>query len=453
MSPLSLRRYRAERLLREEFEGLRTKVLATVRKRLASRGVDLDSGDLEACYAQAWQGLYAAVLAGQEIANPTGWLVLVTFRRAIEDYRSSHPERRGGEVEAEEYGLEPDLASQMDDHRRLRQVFEALRERLSERECQAASLCYLQGLTRAQAAKSMGISESRMRKLMEGDGAGRTGVAGKMGELLSIIRAEAWCEERASLMRGFAFGILDPEGERYQLALMHQRECPACRAYVASLRGLAAILPPLFLRGGVRAIAAGAGAGISTGTLSGVSTVGVGGASGGWLLAGGSLGVKLAGCLAVLGIGAGCLALETAKKHDSSAHRGSAVLIAGPPSAVSSSVFAGVSSAAPIRKLAGLDIKPKPRRGARRDLLPRPHRHSTPPKPKARRASVGTLLAAEAEFGPEHPHSVAELTRPEPTAQAPRPAPATPVSEPPRKGSSQSGSSSGGEFGFEAQDK
>jgi hypothetical protein len=65
MSPLSLRRYRAERLLREEFEGLRAKVLATVRRRLATRGVTLDSGDLEACYAQAWQGLYAAVLDGQ----------------------------------------------------------------------------------------------------------------------------------------------------------------------------------------------------------------------------------------------------------------------------------------------------------------------------------------------------------------------------------------------------
>jgi RNA polymerase sigma factor (sigma-70 family) len=337
MSPLNVRRYRAERLLRKEFEGLRTNVLATVRRRLSSRGVALDTGDIEACYAQAWQGLYAAVLDGQEIANPTGWLVLVTFRRAIEDYRSSHPEHRAAEVEPDEQGAEPDLASQMDDHRRLRQVFEALRERLSERECQAASLCYLQGLSRAEAAQNMGISESRMRKLMEGNGPGRLGVAGKMGELLSIIRAEGWCEERSSLMRGFAFGILDTEGERYQLALIHQRGCPACRAYVASLRGLAAVLPmPVFLPGLLGAgVLAGTGAGVGAGTgagagagaqagagvggalsASGTATAGAGAgaAGGGWLLAGGSVGAKLAvGCLLALGVG--CVALTVNPDH------------------------------------------------------------------------------------------------------------------------------------------
>ncbi len=52
-------------------------------------------------------------------------------------------------------------------------------------------------------------------------------------------------------MRGLAFGILDPGGERYRLARLHQRECPACRAYVLSLRGLAAVLPPLPLPWGL----------------------------------------------------------------------------------------------------------------------------------------------------------------------------------------------------------
>ena len=92
MSPLTVRRYRAERMLRKEFEGLRGRVMGTVRGRLRASGVNLDASDLEACYAQAWQGLYAAMLAGEEIANPTGWLALVTFRRAIEEHRSR---RRG----------------------------------------------------------------------------------------------------------------------------------------------------------------------------------------------------------------------------------------------------------------------------------------------------------------------------------------------------------------------
>jgi hypothetical protein len=184
-----------------------------------------------------------------------------------------------------------------------------------------------------------------MRKLMEGAGPGRPGVAGKVGELIETIRGGGWCEEQGSLMRGLAFGILDPEGERYQLALAHRSECPACRAYILSLRGLAAVLPvPMFLPGvlgtgalagagagvgagagtGVGAGGAGAGAGAGTGAgagaqvgsgigaLSASGAAGAGGvAGGGWLFAGG-IGAKLAvGCL-VVAFSAGCVALTGA---------------------------------------------------------------------------------------------------------------------------------------------
>src|SRR5437660_1338454 len=102
MSPLSLRRYRAERLLRQEFRALRARVLAGARARLNAGAGGLDEADLEACYAQAWQGLYAAVLDGRQIENPAGWLTLVTFRRALEEQRrrqrtGSLAHARGGE--------------------------------------------------------------------------------------------------------------------------------------------------------------------------------------------------------------------------------------------------------------------------------------------------------------------------------------------------------------------
>ena len=164
MSPLTVRRYRAERLLRDEFEALRDRVIGVVAGRLRGGGVGLDRGDLEACYATAWQGLYMAILEGQEIANPTGWLVLVTYRRAIEESRSTS--RFQGHDGERPQGCEPDFARELDDRMRLRQLFEALRGRLSGREREAAVLCYLQGLPRAQAAAQMGISESRLRKLM-----------------------------------------------------------------------------------------------------------------------------------------------------------------------------------------------------------------------------------------------------------------------------------------------
>ena len=370
MSPASLRRYRAERLLREEFRALSACVLASARGSLRACRAELDESDLEACYAQAWQGLYAATLGGQRIVNPAGWLATVTFRRAIDEYRSRArtglrdrtsqlaPDAREGAVgagDAAGSGPQCDIASQLDQRRKLRDLFEALRLQLSVREQQAATLCYLQGLSRSQAARTMGVSEARMRKLMEGTGSGRPGVAAKVTALLDTIGEGEWCAAQGSLMRGLAYGILDPAGERHRLALIHTSACPACRAYVASLRGLAALLPPapsllpLLLAGGAGAKATGLGAGLARGAAwgpgmeaasgggatsaaphgtgaggalfgpgamspaaAGAGAAGAGAAGGGWLLAGGGVSAKLAaGCLLALGVGAGCAVLGT----------------------------------------------------------------------------------------------------------------------------------------------
>ena len=330
MSPRSVRRYRAERLLRREFDATRASVLAAVRGRLLSVGVKLDDGDLEACYAQAWHGLYTTMLAGEvEIASTAGWLTLVTYRRALDEHRARARACGSDRLDpcerrpVHDLDCDPDPADGLDQRARLRQLLEGLRGRLGPRERQAAALCYLHGLSRADAAAQMGISNARMRKLMDGSGAGSPGVASKVGELLQAIRAGSFCAEQASLMRGLAFGILDPEGERYMLAHAHSRECPACRAHVLALRGLAAVLPPLPLplvlgasvaagaasgAGAGAASSGGAGAVSGAGAAGGVAGVGVTG--GGWLLAGGGLGAKLvAGCVLAVTVGFGCAAL------------------------------------------------------------------------------------------------------------------------------------------------
>src|SRR5207248_1731995 len=95
-------------------------------------------------------------------------------RRAPVAFALRAAARRGADTGARA-AIEPDLARALDDRIRLRQLMEALRARLSARELQAASLCYLQGLPRAQAAAQMGVSEAAMRRLMDGRG-GRSGV-------------------------------------------------------------------------------------------------------------------------------------------------------------------------------------------------------------------------------------------------------------------------------------
>jgi RNA polymerase sigma factor (sigma-70 family) len=423
---LRLSRYRAERLLRKDFACLRTKVLAIVRGQLRAKGIALDPADLEACYATAWHGLYATVLEGEQVENPSAWLVLVTFRRAIDEHRAAGRTEVVGVGEIGSYpsrsdATRTDLASELDDRTRLRHVFEALRSRLSARECEAASLCYLQGLSRAEAAERMGVSEARMHKLMEGAGSGRPGVARKVGELLETIKAGAWCEQQSSLMRAYAFGILEPAGERHALAVAHCRECPACRAHVASLRGLASVLPlPLLPRLAV------VGGGVSTATRgwalarrlpasmprtggrsAGAATNALRFGAGSWSSVAGSLTAKLAVTAVVLV--AGGYAVLGSHAHASTSSR--------PAHGVPAPIVTPVLSQAPF-------VLPQAHaRGARANRRPTaaPWRHR-----RAAPVHTSSAGAAAREFGPEQPSGSAPT---QPTA--PRVSP------------------SAGEFGFE----
>ncbi|MGH2911144.1 MAG: hypothetical protein ACRDJ3_01570 [Solirubrobacteraceae bacterium] len=402
MTPSSLRRYRAERLLRKGFPELRAKVLAVVRSQLGAKGIALGHSDLEDCYAQAFAGLYTAVIEGEEVENPTGWLVTVTFRRAIDESRAAARRRTAweeltvGRSLGSPEGLwpvapDPDVVGALDDRAMLRHLFEGLRSSLKPRECEAASLCYLQGLTRAEAARQMGISEARMRKLMEGDASGRQGVAGKVGELLTTIKAGGWCEQQSSLMRAYAFGILDPEGERHRLASAHLRECPACRSHVASLRGLAVVLPPLPL---TLLSAAGGGAAADTGAPGTASTPAASSAgaapSFGWIGGMGSVGAKLA----VVGMAAvaGGLVLH-GSGHGSSESPAGAVNRSSLTSGDTHSRFSLVTPLAQAHHEAAVR-KPSTHRSRRRVGVTH-SRHSP------RRASPAAGNTAAPEFSPE----------------------------------------------------
>ena len=382
MSPVSLRRYRAERLLAKEFTGLRSKVLAVVRFKLRGHAVRLNTADLEACYAQAWQGLYAALLEGEQIDNAAAWLVVATLRRTLDESDSLTRHPVADVVEAQSVEFDPDIAAALDARAKLQHLFEGLRSRLSERECTVASLCYLQGLSRAEAAARMGISEARMRKLMDGASPSRPGVAGKVGELLGTIAAERWCEQQSSLMRAYAFGILDPEGDRHALAVAHCRECPACRARVASLRGLAAVLPPLPIP---LALAGGAGAG--TAALAGGTASPAAPAAGGGLASslGGSLALRLAAS-GLIALGGGYAALGGL------AH-------GRPPRRSASAVPVSIAS----NSTRGL---PASSREASRKRV-RISRHGARPAHAARRARASDN--ATREFGPEQVPSDALL--------------------------------------------
>lgn len=391
MSPLHLRRYRAERLLRSQFEELRGRVLGAVRARVGSA---LDDADLEACYSQAWQGLYAAIVDGEEIQSPAGWLILVTYRRAIDEQRAR---RHSAELLPDAAADDPDFAADLDDRLKLQRLIEGLSVDLSERERQAASLCYLQGLTREEAARRMGIAPRRMEKLMEGRGDGRPGVAAKVRALTQSISDGRFCEEHASLMRAFAFGVLDPEGERHQIALAHRRSCPSCRAYVLSLRGLSAVLPPVFLPGLLGGLELGEGGGAGASGHGGARVTKAAGrlrGAGGRLAGGGASGVKVAAVgLVLVGGGAAGVAI-TASSSGAHSH----------PAQSRGAITSSAGAARPQASLRhpGRATRRRARAGARNARR----------AARSRRQANPALPAAVREFGIERPAAASSAATP-----------------------------------------
>ncbi len=147
---------------------------------------------------------------------------------------------------------EDDLDRQLDDETRLRQFLTSLRERLDRRELQAAVLCYIYDYSRPEAARLVGVPPKRMEKIMDG-------VSRKLAPVLSEIRSGTWCEQHRSLVKAYALGLLEEDGERYAIARDHVDDCASCRRSVLRTRGIAAVAPPVpLLLGGAALVGAGA---------------------------------------------------------------------------------------------------------------------------------------------------------------------------------------------------
>ncbi len=241
-------------VLERDYGRLKGETLRAVGSKLRTAGVSYPEQDVEACYNQAWHALYDRLAAGEAVANVPGFLVEVTYRRAIDDIRRLRPAERADLDAASFSGVEDDTVDRLDDQRRLREFVEGLREELGERERMAACLCYVHGYSRPEAARAMGLSEGRMKKVMDQ-------VSKAVGRLTHEIQSGTRCAGRASQNKAYALGLLDAGGERHATVRAHLDECPSCRTDVLRLRGLASVAPPVLLPWAAALAAGGAAAG------------------------------------------------------------------------------------------------------------------------------------------------------------------------------------------------
>lgn len=265
----------ADAVIGEEYDAFKSEVIGTAGARLAASNIHFADLDMDGFYNQAWFGLYTKLRDGQDVDNRKGLLVQMTYRRAIDEFRRMHPDRQAGPAMLEAVGYEDPIEDTLDQRRAFSQFVEAMRSELNQRELTAATLCYVYGLTRPEAAEQLGVRPKRMEKIMDE-------VSRKLRPLLSSIKEGTWCEDRAVLINQFALGALEPDSPEYREAVEHLETCSGCRRHVLAARGLtAATVPGLLFIGAIGATGVAAGtAAASTAQNSGAGASTAGGSAG-----------------------------------------------------------------------------------------------------------------------------------------------------------------------------
>lgn len=267
----------ADEVIGAEYAAFKDEVTRTAAGKLAASKIRFADLDMDGFYNQAWYGLYTKLQDGQKVENRKGLLIQMTYRRAIDEYRTLHPDRQADPVVLETLGVENPIDETIDQQQEFKHFVEGMRSELNQRELQAATLCYVYGMSRPEAAERVGVRPKRMEKIMDE-------VSRKLRPVLASIKEGTWCEDRAVLINQFALGALDPEGDEYREALGHLEGCPGCRRHVMGTRGLTAVTIPsalmLFALTGAVVGAGAAGAAAVGSGVAGGSSAGGGAAAG-----------------------------------------------------------------------------------------------------------------------------------------------------------------------------
>jgi DNA-directed RNA polymerase specialized sigma24 family protein len=282
----------ADEVIGTEYDAFKDEVTRTVAGKLGASKIRFADLDMDGFYNQAWYGLYTKLQDGQQIDNRKGLLIQMTYRRAIDEYRTLHPDRQADPVVLETLGVDNPIEETIDQQQEFKHFVEGMRSELNQRELQAATLCYVYGLSRPEAAEQVGVRPKRMEKIMDE-------VSRKMRPVLASIKEGTWCEDRAVLINQFALGALDPEGADYREAIDHLEDCPGCRRHVMGTRGLTAVtIPSALMLFALTGAAVGAGA--AGAAAAGSSTAGGSSAGGGAAAAGAGTGIGSAAQIAAV---------------------------------------------------------------------------------------------------------------------------------------------------------
>jgi DNA-directed RNA polymerase specialized sigma24 family protein len=194
--------------------------------------------DVEAAYNQAWHGVYEKTLRGEEITNLEGLLADIAYNRSLDTYRQRHQNRHQDEP-IDDLSTTTDLVEVVGDQHKINGLLGRLSSRLNKKESAAVSLCLLRGFTRTEAAEMLGLSDRALKKVM--DSANK-----KLSGLVNMMQPRG-CgdDEWARALRAYALGLPSLDTRDYHRINHHIEHCASCKHYVAGLRGLSVVCPPV----------------------------------------------------------------------------------------------------------------------------------------------------------------------------------------------------------------
>lgn len=238
MRPDTLPADQATHLAQQHYDALRVGVIATAEWLLRRKGCELAHLDIDQAYNEAWIALTEAVEDGKAPAafvasdappkQLRSWLVTVTFRRAIDFIRASHPERYVELAKADAHAGQP-LTARVESRETLEQVLEVLTHRFSGRDARILVLLRFLGVPRREVAERFGLSPKRLNKVLDGN-KGKAGLLEQMDVYVTLISTGQWCDEQASLLAAFRLGWFAPGSPKDLAARAHLKRCSRCRA-------------------------------------------------------------------------------------------------------------------------------------------------------------------------------------------------------------------------------
>jgi DNA-directed RNA polymerase specialized sigma24 family protein len=229
----------ATALLQRNYRGLRASVIGRAAWQLGRSRALLHANDFDQAYDDAWLALFRAVRRGRAPAEfndrdcPAAllreWLATVTYRRAVDIIRATHPERFTSLEHAHDYADgQPALTARIDERETTQLLFEALRHRFSERDAKILVLTELFDVPRRDVAERLSLSLKRLHKLLDPH-KGKAGLRAEMRRCVDLISDGRWCSDQASLLTAFRLGWFAAGSRKDLAARAHLKNCAACR--------------------------------------------------------------------------------------------------------------------------------------------------------------------------------------------------------------------------------